>query len=235
MRNFLLFLGVFLLAAQIADCQTVIYSQEEFKLKATICKPVGNGPFPAVIYHHGGLGNIVGGAPEETCDALADKGFVGFSPIRRPTKSLKGHMDDIMAAAAYIKTLDYVDQNRIGIMGFSRGALLAYKAISRQNDYKAAVIMGPAMGRNGKALKGKLVSNVNIPVLLLVAQNDTGSRTTMEMNTLKGTKKLHKAFKKKDKEAHLIIYPPYQKDGHTLFFKLGDYFKDVTAFFDKHL
>ena len=52
-------------------------------LKGYLCRPEGNGPFPAAIFNHGGLGDIIGGAPEGTCEALAEAGFVGFSPIRR--------------------------------------------------------------------------------------------------------------------------------------------------------
>jgi dienelactone hydrolase len=120
MMKVLLLVCIILLTAQSADCSTVIYSNADYTLKATICKPAGNGPFPAIIYHHGGVGKIIGGAPKETCNALMAKGFVGFSPIRRPTKPLPGHMDDVKAALAYLKTLDYVDQKRIGIMGFSK-------------------------------------------------------------------------------------------------------------------
>jgi len=49
-------------------------------LKGYLCRPEGNGPFPAAIFNHGGLGDIIGGAPEGTCEALAEAGFVGFSP-----------------------------------------------------------------------------------------------------------------------------------------------------------
>lgn len=49
----------------------------------------------AVIYNHGGLGNKIGGSPQETCEALAKEGLVGFSPIGRQTRSLEGHLDDV--------------------------------------------------------------------------------------------------------------------------------------------
>ncbi|MFQ6114225.1 MAG: hypothetical protein ACE5NG_09060 [bacterium] len=52
--------------------QEVIYYRGEFELKGYLCKPEGTGPFPAVIYNHGGLGNRIGGAPIETCQALPE-------------------------------------------------------------------------------------------------------------------------------------------------------------------
>lgn len=224
-----------LLLSSEAMSQMVVYSEDDYQLHAMLCKPEGDGPFPAVIYHHGGLGKIIGGVPSETCAELKASGFVGFSPIRRSTKPLSGHLDDVAAALSYLKNLDYVDPGRIGVMGFSRGGLLTYQEIARQEIYQAAVIMAPAVGRDGKALKGKLSAGIDIPVLLLVAQNDTGSRTTMGKNTLKAAKKLRKAFKKRNKDVEMIIYPSYPGDGHKLFFEIGDYFMDVIRFFKQNL
>ncbi len=181
------------------------------------------------------MGNIIGGAPVETCQALQKKGFVGMSPIRRPTKSLRGHMDDVMAAVTYLKRLNYVDPNRIGILGFSRGGMLTYQAAARYMDFKAVVIMATAMGKGGRVLDLNEAGNINAPILVLVAKNDTGSRRTGGMNTLSGTKKIVQAMESADRNVKLLIYPPYCNDGHTLFFTVGPYFKDITAFFSKHL
>ena len=128
-----------------AKGSSVIYSKEGYELKAQLCRPAGNGPFPAVIYNHGGLGTTIGGAPSETCTALAKEGYVGFSPIRRPTRSLYGHLDDVMAALDYLRGLPSVDRGRMGIMGFSRGGMLTYQAATRKKDFKAVVIMATAM------------------------------------------------------------------------------------------
>ena len=117
-----------------ATFEEVIYYQGEFVLKGYLAKPEGTGPFPVVIYNHGGLGNIIGGAPEETSQALAQEGFVGFSTIRRQTTSLDGHLDDVFAAIEFVKQLAYVDSNHIGIMGFSRGALLTFEAGIQRSD-----------------------------------------------------------------------------------------------------
>jgi hypothetical protein len=32
-----------------------------------------------------------------------------------------------------------------------------------------------------------------------------------------------------------IVYPPYQRDGHRMFFELGAYWTDVVAFLKRHL
>ncbi|MFQ6088574.1 MAG: dienelactone hydrolase family protein, partial [Candidatus Methanofastidiosia archaeon] len=99
----------------------VTYQSGELTLKGFLCKPEGPGPFPVVIYNHGGKGGVIGGAPKETCEALARAGFVGFSPIRREELSLRRNLDDVFAGIKYVKKLDFVDSDLIGIMGFSRG------------------------------------------------------------------------------------------------------------------
>ncbi|MFV2045556.1 MAG: prolyl oligopeptidase family serine peptidase [Anaerolineales bacterium] len=102
----------------------VVYQIGTYELKGYLCVPEGEAPFPAVVYNHGGLGDQIGGAPAETCGALARDGFVGFSPIRRPTASLQEHLDDVFAGVDYVKGLGYVDPDRLAVMGFSRGGMV---------------------------------------------------------------------------------------------------------------
>ena len=88
---------------------SLIKYQTQPSLKGYLCKPDGKGPFPTVIYNHGGMGKAIGGDPKGTCEALAREGFVGFSPLRRKTPSLKGHPQDVMTALNFIKDKDFWD------------------------------------------------------------------------------------------------------------------------------
>jgi dipeptidyl aminopeptidase/acylaminoacyl peptidase len=229
-------IAAFGIALLLAACQTgggqAVYRTGEYTLQGKLCKPEGPGPFPAVIYNHGGLGTIIGGAPEPSCTLLAEAGFVGFSPIRRQTRPLFGHLDDVMAAVDYVKNLAYVDPGRLGIMGFSRGAILTYLAATERRDFKAVIIMGAAVHR---ALNLSKADAVSAPVLLLVAENDTGSHRTLDRNTHAGTLRLNRALKDAGKDVRLIVYPPYGDDGHMLFFTIEDYWDDVIAFLKRHV
>jgi dipeptidyl aminopeptidase/acylaminoacyl peptidase len=140
-----------------------------------------------------------------------------------------------MAAFDYLKALPYVDRERMGIMGFSRGGMLTYQAAARRKDFKAVVIMATAIGPGGRGLDLHEVDSINAPLLLLVAENDTGSFRTHDMNTLEGTKKLSHALEAAGKDVKLIIYPPYGSDGHTLFFSVGKYWPDIVEFLKEHL
>lgn len=232
--RFLPLFSALILAGCVATGETKTYSSDPH-LTGMLCVPEGAGPFPVAVFNHGGLGNIIGGAPYETCSALAKAGYIGFSPIRRQTRPLFGHLNDVAAGIEYAKSYPKADPGRLGLLGFSRGGMLTYQTLTRRNDVKVAVIMAAATGPRGDALTSQDASTVNAPVLALVAANDTGSRTTMNRDTLVSMKEMVAALKEARKEVTFIIYPPHPGDGHQLFFSINDYWKDVTAFLDKHL
>lgn len=208
----------------------VVFPSGELRLKGHLCKPDGAGPFPAVVYHHGGFGEVIGGAPEETCRALAKVGFVGFSPIRRKEISLDGNLQDALAAMDHVKELSFVDQNRLGILGFSRGGLLALIAATRRSDLKAVVLMAPAPGRGHLGRVLSEVGKVSTPVIIMVSENDTVQADHVGLAyQVKG------ALESAGKPVQFILYPTYQRDGHRMFFEVGAYWKDVESFLQEHL
>ncbi|MEE2761212.1 MAG: dienelactone hydrolase family protein [Pseudomonadota bacterium] len=229
-----LFFAALLLVACVGTGVHVSYSGSP-PLSGRICKPKGSGPFPAVIFNHGGLGTKIGGAPEETCAALAEAGYVGFSPIRRQTRPLFGHLDDLGAALKYVKSLSIVDKARIGMIGFSRGAMLAYQCAAGRSDINALVLMAAAAGRRGDGLTSVDAASISVPILMMVAENDTGSRTTLGGNVKGHMTELAAHLKAAGRDHRLIIYPPHAGDGHQLFFRVDAYWPDVTAFLDRHL
>ena len=209
--------------------------QSQPNLKGYLCKPDGKGPFPAVIYNHGGLGKAIGGDPKGICEVLAREGFVGFSPLRRQTTPLKGHPQDVMSALEFIKNKDFVDSNKIGMMGFSRGALLTYMVSTRISDLKATVIMAPAPAKNTLNQFLSKASQVSNSTLILVSENDTAEFSQEGEDHVRLSKMLYEALKKEKKDVNFIIYPAFQNNGHELFYKVRDYFLDVTEFFNTKL
>jgi dienelactone hydrolase len=213
----------------------VVYTTTPETLTGYLCRPSGAGPFPAVVYNHGGVGNIIGGAPQETCEALAGGGFVGFSPIRRKTRSMAGHLDDVQAGLDYLLRLDYVDRNRVAMAGFSRGGALTFMAAARGAPIKAAVIMASAIPPPQSGFTFGDAVKIRVPVLLLVAENDTGSRKTKGQNTLAGMRRMSAVLTEAGNTPKLIVYPPYRGDGHEMFFEIGAYWTDSVEFLKKHL
>ena len=123
LRVLIVCIGGLLCLAGAHAAERISYRSGGLTLAGYLCLPVGPGPFAAVVYNHGGVGDRVGGAPRETCEVLATAGYIGFSPIRRATRSLDGHGDDIRAALARLQQVAGVDASRIAMIGFSRGAI----------------------------------------------------------------------------------------------------------------
>lgn len=190
-----------------------------------LCTPAGSGPFPGVLYNHGGLGDAVGGDLEGTCRALAEAGYVGYSKLRRQTVSLEGHIDDVLAGVDYLQGLDTVDKNNISIIGFSRGGLLTLEAATLQSDFRKIVLMAPAPG-NGKIDEVlEDIANVSAPVLILVAENDV-----VQADHVGIAEEVKLALEVAGKNVQKIVYPPFGEDGHELFFEVRGYWEDIVTF-----
>lgn len=209
----------------------VAFSSGPQRIMAHLSTPQGAGPFPAVIYLHGGKGPIVGGDPAATAKALAKAGWIGFAPLRGKGLSLNGSARDVVAAINYVKGLKNVDPRRLAIVGFSRGGLLALMASTRRRDLKAVVLLAPAHGRG---LLRRVLSDaprVNAPTLILVSKNDTKQADHLGL-----CRQINTALKAAAKPTRLVVYPPYRKDGHQLFFKVrSSYWTDVVKFLEPHL
>lgn len=126
------------------------------QIPATMLKPEGPGPFPAVVIMHdcSGLGPRSSGAPIRWARVLVERGYAIVMP---DSFTARGHASgvctnpspsrndvaparrtpDAYAALAYLRTLPYVDGSRIGIMGGSHGGsttLASMVAPQRDNE-----------------------------------------------------------------------------------------------------
>lgn len=123
----------FLVVAIIGNHQTLSAKEVGFQpgsilLKGYIVTTRDNGPLPVVIFMHGGRGSRVGGDPKGIVEAIAKAGFIGFAWIRSHDSSLAGNIQETIIAIDYVKNLKNVDVERLAVIGFSRGGLLAFLA-----------------------------------------------------------------------------------------------------------
>ena len=202
-----------------------------------LCRPDGAGPFSAVMFNHGGVGGVVGGAPEETCRALKEAGYLGFAPIRTDNPSTDANLENVYDAFEYLTSLEYVDTAHMGLIGFSRGVLLTYNlAALGPGDIQAVVLMTggiPEQLIDDYASGG---DGFSASVLLLVAENDTPSDLNGQQNMVEVVNDLKNLLDAQGAATELIIYPPYQEGhGHTMFFEVGDYWDDVLKFLTDEL
>ncbi len=173
------------------------------RIPAILHKPEGAGPFPAVVIMHdcSGLGPTSSGAPERWAKELLAQGYVVIIP---DSFSSRGHefgvctdsspsrtevgpyrrAHDAYAALAYLRSLPYVDGNRIALMGGSHGGSTTLVAMVASGSnwqplgqepagFAAAVALYPAcklpLG-NWRGDSG--VYRPRAPLLILIGEKD---------------------------------------------------------------
>ncbi len=161
--RFMLVLGfvVFSLDATGSEQVTITFrsagSGEE--IPATLIKPLGDGPFPAVVIMHdcSGLGPRSSGAPMRWAQELVSQGYVvlipdsftprGFSDgvctvPGNQSNVANGYVraGDAYGVLAALRKLPYVDGNRVGIMGGSHGGWTTLAAMSAPMNEKDPLV-----------------------------------------------------------------------------------------------
>jgi dienelactone hydrolase len=247
--------------------QKVTFQSDGLTLVGYLSKPAGDGPFPALISNHGSDHDPTKGM-DEAGQFFTQDGYVVFRPMRRGHDGSQGdwivdvikqdrqtngkdssnrlmvelmateQLDDQLAGLAYLKSLPYVDVNRIGVIGCSYGGIeTIFGAESDAAGYKAAVAMSPAAEswEGNPYLQDRLVkavSGIDIPVYLIHPAKDV---------SLEPGKTLAKEFERLGKPYQLTIYPTdvgtEQQQQHCFGGPAGSviWSADVLAFFDKYL
>ena len=125
------------------------------RVQGYLTVPPGDGKYPAVIFLHGSGGSRLNFVPESSW--LAGRRVVGMtidSPFVRPSPTLQGlaglrnernlgvqAVVDVRRAIDVLQSLEQVDGDRIGVLGFSGGAKTAAIAAGVDPRIKAAVIV----------------------------------------------------------------------------------------------
>lgn len=157
--------------AELADYHLVpmefftVKSRDGVQLNASIIKPPGFNPqkkYPVLVYTYGGphaqvVRNAWGGANFLWHELMAQKGYIIFSVDNRGSAG-RGHafesplhfrmgaqeLSDQLDGVQYLKSLPYVDANRIGIWGWSYGGHMTLHAMFEAgDDFKVGFAGGP--------------------------------------------------------------------------------------------
>jgi len=126
-------------------------------------------------------------------------------------------MQDMVAGLSFLKKREDVDSNQIIVSGHSFGGSLALLLAEHEKNLKAAVVFGAA-GKSwniSPVLRDRLfkaVNNINIPVMLIYAQNDYSVSPGYAIDSV---------MTRLGKPHLLKIYPAFgknQSEGHNLMF-----------------
>ncbi len=127
-----------------AGVREVPYMSGNLRLRAWVNGPPADGRRrPAVLFLHGGF--AFGADDWEQTQPFRDAGFVVMTPTLRGENGLPGsysmfydEVDDVLAAAATLAQLPYVDNKRIYISGHSVGGTLTLLAAMTSDRFRAA-------------------------------------------------------------------------------------------------
>lgn len=116
-------------------------------------------------------------------------------------------LDDELAGLTYLKTLTYVDKNRLAVVGCSYGGIMTLLGAERGDGYKAAVAMSPAAESwaGNPYLQKRLVQavdNIKIPTLIVHPAHDANLQPGYTLGP---------EFQKLAKPYGLQIFPPFGK------------------------
>lgn len=125
------------------------------KIPATVVIPEGEGPFPLVVMNHGFAGSRDEGTGfVQIAEALADQGIAsvrldfagcGDSEASFLDFNLDNNMSDSFACKDYVVENYPIDENKLGIFGYSMGGRMSLCINqSDNNPYKAIALLAPA-------------------------------------------------------------------------------------------
>ena len=158
--------------------ETITFKNGEVTLAGTLDLPAGEGPFPAMVTIHGsppltrndrynlyisdfflqhgfavlrydkrGAGDSTGTYPD--VGDLYDDGDASLF-AEDSTAKFDDLADDAIAAVEYLKTLDYIDPNMIGLIGFSQGGWIAPHAASKSPSVAFSVALSGTTATIGR-------------------------------------------------------------------------------------
>jgi carboxymethylenebutenolidase len=187
----------------------VTFQSDGKELTAFLYRPLGSGPFPAVVFNHGSE-PLPGWAPDQA-EFYVRHGFVLLVPHRRgqgrsreagdyildvwesthdPDRlvgQLVAQVDDVMAAVEYIRSRPFVDPSRVAVAGCSYGGIESLLAAERGNGLVAAVDFSGAAMAWGQLtpLRSRLrlaARNAKIPVLFIQSEDDFDTAPSTSLN-----------------------------------------------------
>lgn len=146
--------------------------------------PEGEGPFPLLIALHGGIGTPKSMMDKSQFDDLADQeGFVVAYPEGKDRtwnagyccgKARDNNVDDVAFLEALIDRVDVeVGVSKVGVVGHSNGAMMAYKMSESDKVDFIGVVAGAIGGQqNGFAPEVRIKPDRPIELVIIHARDD---------------------------------------------------------------
>ena len=196
------------------DGERVTFENGDLTLGGMLWKPAGDGPFRAVLWNHGSeKGPGVDGSNPLLGPVFVEQDYVFFMPFRRGQGTSEGtwivdatndaeaaaqdkliatlhtttQLSDQLAGLAYLRGLEYVDDAKVAVAGWSYGGIQAVLGAGDESaDYVAAVAFTPASQSwdGNRHLQLAMITAATVadtPFLFVQAENDYSLVPTREL------------------------------------------------------
>ncbi len=131
----------------------ITYISDGLRVEGHIITPDGDGPFPCLIYNRGGNREFGANSPVRVARRLARFAGWGYVVVASQYRGNAGgegreefggaEVADVVNLIPLLESLPReADASRIGMVGFSRGGLMTYLALTRTDRMKAAAVVG---------------------------------------------------------------------------------------------
>ena len=261
-------------AAPYAALEEVSYpSFDGLEIPAFLLRPASasaDEPVPAIVYPHGGPTDAYGDEWDGHAQFFVDKGYAWLAPnfrgstgygreYERKNHGVWGVDDtrDCLAAADFLKSLDWVDGDRLAIFGASYGSYMALLSVTDDPErrFRCAVpkygdcdivtswaqgdragvqdlerMMGPPSAAREEYRAGSpyhRLDQIQVPLLIAHGEHDERVSPKQSAQLVSELKRLNKTFE----------YVTYKTEAHG-FLRAGpqlDYYRRLERFLDWHL
>ena len=124
----------------------ISYKSDSFVVEGYIVEPVHSSNTPIIIFNRGGNKNQYKITHETLVDWIAPIAAAGYtvfaSQYRKEDEFGGSEINDVLNLIQLAKNHPDVDSSRIGMVGWSRGGLMTYIALSKTHDIDCAIIGG---------------------------------------------------------------------------------------------
>ncbi len=132
--------------------EAVTYRSEGLLIKGQVCRPQGAGPYPVIVYNHGGFSGLGVDPMTGNCVDSARAGWVWIGSSYRGEDGSEGEIEvclgevtDVLAMIDIALAQPYADPDRVFMWGGSHGGCITTRALERGAPVHAAAdVFGPA-------------------------------------------------------------------------------------------
>ena len=132
--------------------EKVSYRSESLRIFGQVCRPKTGGPFPVMVWNHGGFEGLGGEWNGGLCKSFAEQGWAVIESAYRgedgsdgKVEVCLGEVSDVLAMIDIALAQSWADRSRVALWGASHGGCITSRAFERGAPVRVGVdVFGPS-------------------------------------------------------------------------------------------